>query len=194
MRTLYLTRHGMTEWNADKRWQGQTDIPLCDEGRAQARALAGRLAGRGLVRVHTSDLARARETAEIVAAELGLGEVVPDPDLRERCFGPFEGKTAEECAAELGEVWQRYLADRRCLPEGAEPDSSVSSRMVRAVERAAAALADAGGSALLVSHGAALRSLLTRLGGTPFPPIPNGALFRLVLEEGRMPVCEALVP
>src|SRR5512133_1933223 len=112
--TLYVVRHAMTAWNAERRWQGQTDIPLNDEGRAQARALVDRLRGRGLVSVHTSDLSRARETAVIVARALSL-PLVSDRDLRERGFGPFEGKTAAECAG-LGDVWTRYVADRRCLP------------------------------------------------------------------------------
>ncbi len=190
-RTLYMVRHAMTAWNAERRWQGQTDIPLSDEGRAQARELASRLRARGLVRIHTSDLSRARETAAIVAQDLGL-TVVCDPDLRERAFGPFEGKTADECAATLGALWERYVADRRCLPEGAEPDAQVVARMDCAVERAAAALPDETSSALLVSHGSSLRSLLTHYLGRPFPPLPNGALFRVVLEVGCRPRCEPI--
>ena len=81
-RTLYVVRHAMTAWNAERRWQGQTDIPLSDEGRAQASSLVDRLRGLGLVSVHTSDLSRARETAEIVARALGL-PVVSDRDLRD---------------------------------------------------------------------------------------------------------------
>lgn len=178
----------MTAWNAEKRWQGQTDIPLSEEGRAQSRALVDRLCGRGLVRVHTSDLSRARETAEIVAGALSL-PVVSDPDLRERGFGPFEGKTAVECAT-LGEIWERYVADRRCLPPGAEPDSEVVARMTRAVERAAAALPDEHSTALVVSHGSSIRSLLAHMVDQAFPPLPNGALYRLTLSPARRPVCE----
>lgn len=189
-RTLYLVRHAMTAWNAEKRWQGQTDIPLCDEGRAQARALVDRLRGRGLVRVHTSDLSRASETAAIVAAALHL-PLSADPDLRERGFGPFEGKTAAECAA-LGEIWDRYVADRRCLPPGAEPDASVVARMSCALERAAAALPDKTGSALLVSHGSSMRSLLSHMLDEAVPPLPNGALYRLILTPGQRPACEPI--
>jgi broad specificity phosphatase PhoE len=187
-RTLYLVRHAMTAWNAEKRWQGQTDIPLCEEGRAQARALVDRLCGRGLVSIHTSDLSRARETAEIVAQALNL-PLLSDRDLRERGFGPFEGKTAEECVA-LGDIWKRYLADRRCLPPGAEPESEVVARMTRAVERAAAALPDDHSTALVVSHGSAIRSLLGHMVGQAFPPLPNGALYRLILSPTERPVCE----
>jgi 2,3-bisphosphoglycerate-dependent phosphoglycerate mutase len=189
-RTLYLVRHAMTAWNAERRWQGQTDIPLCDEGRAQARALVDRLCGRGLVTVHTSDLSRARETAEIVARALNL-PLVSDQDLRERGFGPFEGKTAAECAA-LGDIWDRYAADRRCLPPGAEPDSEVVARMTRALERAAAALPDDHSTALVVSHGPPIRSLLAHLVDEAFPPLPNGAVYRLILSPTQRPLCEPI--
>jgi 2,3-bisphosphoglycerate-dependent phosphoglycerate mutase len=178
----------MTAWNAEKRWQGQTDIPLCDEGRTQAHALVDRLRGRGLVSVHTSDLSRARETAEIVARALNL-PVVSDQDLRERGFGPFEGKTAAECAT-LGDIWERYVADRRCLPPGAEPDNEVVARMIRAVESTAAALPDDHSAALVVSHGSSIRSLLSHMVGEALPPLPNGALYRLVLAPSQSPVCE----
>jgi broad specificity phosphatase PhoE len=180
----------MTAWNAERRWQGQTDIPLSDEGRAQARALVDRLRGRGLVRVHTSDLSRARETAEIVADALTL-PLVSDPDLRERGFGVFEGKTAAECAT-LGDIWQRYMADRRCLPPGAEPDGEVVARMSRAVERATAALPDDHSTVLVVSHGSSIRSLLGHLVDAAFPALPNGALYRLTLSPAERPLCDAV--
>jgi broad specificity phosphatase PhoE len=188
VRTLYLARHAMTAWNTEKRWQGQTDIPLCEEGRSQARALVDRLRGRGLVSVHTSDLSRARETAEIVARALNL-PLVGDRDPRERGFGPFEGKTAAECAA-LGDVWTRYVADRRCLPPGAETEAEVLARMIRAVERAAAALPDDHCAALVVSHGSAIRSLLGHMVAQAFPPLSNGTLYRLILAPTQRPVCE----
>jgi probable phosphoglycerate mutase len=187
-RTLYVFRHAMTAWNAERRWQGQTNIPLSDEGRAQASSLVDRLRGLGLVSVHTSDLSRARETAEIVARALNL-PVVSDRDLRERGFGPFEGKTAAECAV-LGDVWTRYVADRGCLPPGAEPEMEVVARMTRAVEQVVAGLPYAHGTALVVSHGSAIRSLLGHLVGEPFPRLHNGALYRLVLSSGQRPVCD----
>jgi broad specificity phosphatase PhoE len=88
---LLLVRHGETDWNRDGRWQGGSDTRLNDLGREQARALAERLDG-SIDVLYSSDLARARETAEIVAAKLGL-EVHVDPRLRERSFGSWEGRT-----------------------------------------------------------------------------------------------------
>jgi len=80
---LLLVRHGETDWNAAGRLQGHTDRPLSDHGREQARRLADELAGEDLEAIYASDLARARETAEIVGERLQL-PVVLDPDLREK--------------------------------------------------------------------------------------------------------------
>ena len=95
MTTLLLVRHGETDWNADGRLQGHTDRPLTDFGRRQARDLAAALAGEDLTAIYSSDLTRARETAEIVAERLGL-PVVLDRDLREKDWGNWEGLTAVE--------------------------------------------------------------------------------------------------
>ena len=94
MTKLLLVRHGETDWNRHGRWQGGSDTQLNDLGREQARALAEELDGEIDV-LYSSDLARARETAEIVAAKLGL-EVRLDPRLRERGFGSWEGLTTIE--------------------------------------------------------------------------------------------------
>src|SRR5262245_65615545 len=97
MTELLLTRHGETDWNREHRVQGHTDVPLNENGREQARALAERLVDVPLAAIYASDLARARETAEIVARRLGLG-VVLDPGLREKNFGSWEGLTDVEIA------------------------------------------------------------------------------------------------
>src|SRR5215467_14607337 len=93
--TLLLVRHGETDWNADGRLQGQTDRPLSDFGRRQARQLAEELDGEQFEAIYSSDLARARETAEIVSERRGLA-VRLDPDLREKDWGNWEGLTAVE--------------------------------------------------------------------------------------------------
>ncbi|MEY2406219.1 MAG: glucosyl-3-phosphoglycerate phosphatase, partial [Acidimicrobiaceae bacterium] len=82
---ILLVRHGQSEWNALGRWQGQADPPLSDLGRLQAHAAAHALGAVGAV--FASDLVRAAETAAIIAAELGVGPVVIDADLRERDAG-----------------------------------------------------------------------------------------------------------
>jgi broad specificity phosphatase PhoE len=176
--TIFLARHGETEWNRIGRWQGKTDIPLSDVGRAQARALADRLRDRGIAQIHASDLARARETAEIVAAALGITHLAVDPRLRERGFGCFEGLTREECAERHAAAWERYLADRRDTPIDAEPYEGVVARVVAGLT-AVAESADPTGHTLVVSHGAAIRSFLHAITGTAPPPLANTALFRI---------------
>jgi broad specificity phosphatase PhoE len=175
-RLVYLARHGETEWNRVGRWQGKTDIPLSDVGRAQAHDLKERLRARGIVQVHSSDLGRARETAEIVAEVLGVPPVREDARLRERGFGCFEGLTRAECEHQHPEAWARYQADRRSTPPDAEPQPEVVARMVAALTDIAAGVPD-GGAALAVSHGGAIRSFVHAVTGQTPPPLDNGALF-----------------
>ncbi len=175
---VFLVRHGETEWNRVGRWQGKTDIPLSEVGRAQARTLADRLRDRGLAEIHTSDLSRARETAEIVASALGISRLSFDPRLRERGFGCFEGLTREECAERHAEVWQRYLADARTTPPDAEPQEQVVARITAAVSQIAESAARTG-PVLVVSHGAAIRSFVHAITGTAPPPLANTAVFRV---------------
>jgi probable phosphoglycerate mutase len=183
-RHVFLARHGETEWNRVGRWQGKTDIPLSDVGRAQAHALKERLRGRGLVRVYASDLGRARETADIVAAALGLAPVTLDQRLRERGFGCFEGLTRAECEARHPEAWARYLADRRSTPPDAEPQAEVVARMMSALTEIAMAT-PRDGAVLVVSHGGAIRSFVHAVTGLTPPPLDNGALFRARFEGNR---------
>jgi broad specificity phosphatase PhoE len=183
-RTILLARHGETEWNRIGRWQGATDIPLSDVGRAQARVLGERLRGRGIARVHASHLARARETAEIVSATLGLDPPALDARLRERGYGCFEGLTRDECAAHYPDAWALYLADRRMIPPEAEPQSEIIERVTAAMHAVAAAAAD-GTIVLVVSHGGSIRSFVHAAFGVLLPPLDNGALCRLDFDDGR---------
>jgi broad specificity phosphatase PhoE len=191
-RTIFLARHGETSWNREGRWQGHTDIALNEVGRAQARKLVEALRGAGVVRVHSSDLARARETAEILATGLGAGAVLVDPGLRERGFGCFEGLTREECEQRFPDEWARYRSEGRVSsPPGGEPQDAVVARMRAALDRAAAALAadPDGHAAVLVSHGGAMRALVSSLTGEMPPPLDNGAIFRIALsEDGYGPI------
>jgi len=180
--TIFLARHGETEWNRVGRWQGSTDIPLSEVGRAQARHLAERLRNRDVTEVFTSDLSRARETAEIVAQALGVTRIRVDPRLRERGFGCFEGLTREECEERHTEVWARYLADRRTVPPGAEAQEQVVARVVAALT--AVAESDLTGHVLVVSHGAAIRSFVRTITGTAPAPLANTALFSVSYGAG----------
>jgi probable phosphoglycerate mutase len=174
---LFIARHGETAWNRVGRWQGKTDIPLSEAGRAQARALGARLAGLGITVVHASDLRRATETAEIIAGILAIAAVNLDARLRERGFGCFEGLTGDECAARYPDAWARYLADRRATPPGGEPQPEVSARMVGAMTDIARSSRAMSAATLVVSHGGAIRTFIHEVTGAAPPPLENGALF-----------------
>ena len=150
---LLLVRHGETDWNRDRRFQGHADPPLNETGRAQARALADELAGEVIDAVYTSDLARARETAEILAARLGA-EVVPLRELREIDVGEWQGLTwteIEERYPDGALAWhERATAGRR-----ARRTSSSAERVVTALRRIAVA---APGAARAWSSATAARS------------------------------------
>lgn len=181
-RTLYLTRHGETDWNKEGRWQGHTDISLNETGRTQARHLAERLAALNIEHVSASDLARAKETAEIVAAQLGLAVVHVDARLRERSFGVFEGLTRQEVSARYPNEWSDYQEDKRVTPPGAEPHEMVISRVREALLHVLAT-APPDAPALIVTHGGSLRVLLSELSGQNIPPVPNTAVYEVKLDD-----------
>jgi broad specificity phosphatase PhoE len=172
---LFIARHGETDWNRVGRWQGNTDIPLSEVGRAQARAMAASLRGKGIATVHASDLLRASETATIIASELGIAGCGVDARLRERGFGCFEGLTRDECAERYPDAWAAYMADRRATPPGGEPHADVAARMLAALTVIASARRDEGGATLVISHGGAIRAFMHAVTGLYPPPIENGA-------------------
>jgi broad specificity phosphatase PhoE len=183
-RLVYVARHGETDWNAAGRWQGHTDVPLNDNGRAQAKALAARLREAGLAGVVASDLSRAHETARIVAAELGVSVAYVERDLRERSFGVFEGLTRTECETTQATAWRAWLFDRT-PPEGAEGLEALTGRVVAAVGRVATTVAMQDAPALVVTHGGALRALVASVTGELPALVENGAVWALVW-EGRL--------
>jgi broad specificity phosphatase PhoE len=189
-RTVYLARHGETDWNKAGRWQGHTDVALNEAGRLQAHALGQAVIARGIVQVHASDLVRARETGEIVARLLGLPAAVPDPRLRERGFGCFEGLTREECERRFPDEWQRYRAGDGTSPPGGEPRHHVIERMRAAVQALVADGVD--GPRLAVSHGGAMRLLVMSITGELPPPLENGAVFRVDLQGDQLVHAERL--
>jgi broad specificity phosphatase PhoE len=167
MTTLLLVRHGETDWNAEGKLQGHTDRPLNDYGRRQARALAKRLAGEEIEAVYASDLSRARETAEILGAQLGL-PVAVDPDLREKNWGNWEGLTADE---------------RLRIEYEGESSEDHRSRTLRAVERIVER--HPAGRVVVVTHGGSLRRLQAAVAGVASPVIENCAVWAVAHEDGR---------
>jgi probable phosphoglycerate mutase len=155
---VLVIRHGQTDWNAQTRLQGHTDIPLNAEGRAQAERLRAALQGEVLDAVYSSDLQRAHDTARAVAAATGAALTL-DLGLRERAFGAFEGASF----AELDQRWPEDAARWRrrepgfAPPGGGEALQDFYDRCVATAERLAAA--HPGGAIALVAHGGVLDSL-----------------------------------
>lgn len=151
-----LVRHGLTDWNAKQIIQGQSDIPLNAEGRRQAEQLAERLLTEQPLwdAVCSSDLARARVTAETVANKLGIPLLEPDIRLRERFFGQIEGTTLPEREARWGTNW-------RNLELGIESDEDMRRRGVEALEDLAKL--QPRRNVLIVSHGSFIAQLLLEL-------------------------------
>jgi len=146
-------------WNAEHRFQGQTDIPLDETGEAQADYAARRLVTLMPTAIFASDLSRAQQTAAPLARLTGL-PVTPDKGLRERSGGDWEGLNDSE-------IRERYPAERASWnPPNGEPTAAVGDRVSAAITRIADATA-AGELAVVVSHGAALRIGMERLLGLP---------------------------
>jgi glucosyl-3-phosphoglycerate phosphatase len=155
-RTLVLVRHGETDWNLSGRAQGHADIPLNLTGHAQAQAVARVLAGFAPVRLWSSDLARARQTAEAVATTTGL-TIELDPRLREYDVGERSGLTLDEAAEQFPEEYAAYRAGRSAtLVPGEETTEHVRDRVVPALLDCFAGLSD-GDTGVAVLHGACLR-------------------------------------
>lgn len=129
-----LVRHGQSTWNVERRFQGQLDPPLTDLGREQARRLASRLATRPLVAIYTSDLSRARQTAQPLARCLGL-PLLLEPGLKEVALGEWEGRTREEVMATHPELWQAWLQEPDWdLVPGSEGSGPFEARVRATVE------------------------------------------------------------
>jgi broad specificity phosphatase PhoE len=151
-------RHGETEWNQDNRIQGQTDIPLNARGRRQAEALAERLANVPLDLVYSSDLSRARVTAELIAARRPRAvPVVLRPELRECDYGLWEGLTRPEAAGRFPgdwSDWQKPGGSGR--PTGGEDIIALAGRTGRVFDEAAGERK----TVLISAHRGSLRTIL----------------------------------
>ena len=180
---LLLARHGRTAWNFERRFQGRTDVPLDEVGRAQAFELAHTLRGR-FEAVLASDLSRASETAQIIADALDLPLLGLDPDLRERAYGEFEGLTGAECEARYPELWRATRGDRNFMPPGGEPIAEVVARMERGLARCIERVRVRYQAALVVGHGSALRIFLEHVSGGPVDPFAN-LEYRELLHDGE---------
>ena len=176
---ICFIRHGETDWNVEKRIQGQTDVPLNETGYKQALAMAFNAAHHEFHAIYSSDLVRARDTAGMLAERRGL-EVQPLPLLRERNFGIFEGLTAAEGEQRHPEAYARYKArDPEYDFETGESLKSLAARVASAVEHIVRHHPNQLVAA--VTHGGVLDILYRRATGRPLHTprdftIPNCAL------------------
>ncbi|MEA5455258.1 histidine phosphatase family protein [Sinomonas sp. JGH33] len=166
-RRIVFWRHGRTDWNAAGRFQGQTDIPLNEDGVRQAKHAARLLAAMGPTAIVSSDLERTRSTAEALASETGL-PVALDPGLRETNAGRWQGLTFDEIRGTDGEELSRWEdGDVEVPAGGAETRLDVASRTRSAISQALAAMGETG-TLVVVSHGGAIRVALAELLGLPY--------------------------
>lgn len=161
---IFCVRHGETEWNRMGRFQGRTDIPLSDEGLRQAGYAAKALASVKLDSVWSSDLSRARETAEKIAVFHGL-EVKEKPDITELSHGAWEGKRADE----IESLWPGMLDMWHKKPDSVTMPGGENLEMVRlrAVKGLSSIMDSGGENIVLVSHDALLKVLLCHILGCP---------------------------
>ena len=163
---LYMVRHGITEWNATGRSQGQTDVPLSETGRVQARALAARFADSGLCAAYASDLSRASETAELALAGLDV-PLTRTPSLREIALGEWEGLHLTQIASNYPELRAQWQADPGgCRFPGGECLADVQARVGGFVDEVRERHAWEDRVAIF-GHGFATLSYLCRVLGLP---------------------------
>jgi probable phosphoglycerate mutase len=160
-------RHGETDWNIQRLIQGHTNTSLNAVGVAQAQALADSLQGLGFDYLVASDLDRAMETAAVIGETLGL-VVVPDPLLRERCFGVLEGQSATVLTSDVTGIVDGVYVNPDARPEGGESFRDVVRRAQQFLDRAATEWSTT--RLLIVTHGGMIHALTA---ATSPPPLES---------------------
>jgi broad specificity phosphatase PhoE len=179
---LLLARHGESLWNAERRFQGATDIALSDRGRSQAEALARGLRGYRVRAAYVSPYRRAVETAELALRGTGVPLVV-DEALRELSLGEWEGCTVDEVRARDGDPYVAWLrTPHDCPPPGGEPLPVVSERVQAALARIAASHGRSD-DVLVVAHGGVISVYACHLLGCSF-----NDLWRLRVDNASLTV------
>jgi len=185
---LCIVRHGETAWNAEHRVQGQLDVPLNAIGQAQALAVSKLLAREKFDAIYSSDLTRARQTAQPAASSLSR-EILLDKDLRERHYGIFERLTYAEVKVRFPEDYARFAAhDPEYAFRTGESLQDFYARSIAVLSRIAAH--NEGQSVLVFTHGGVLDMLYREITGLSMSAerkfgIPNAGLNRVeVTPEG----------
>jgi broad specificity phosphatase PhoE len=178
---LTLIRHGPTEWNALRRFQGRTDMPLSVHGRAAARAIAQTLRSERFDRIYSSDLVRAAKTARILGESRGA-DIILDVRLREFDFGRWEGLTWDEIlAADPQLAGHGSTAVKLYAPEGGESFQQVSARVAQFLDDLTR---ENPGAAAVVTHAGVLHAIFSVLGLTPPERFTAGGITRIAVEDG----------
>jgi broad specificity phosphatase PhoE len=177
MTRLCLVRHGQTDWNLEGRYQGQSDVPLNENGRLQARSLALQLQNQIFAAIYTSDLERAKETAKIIADALHL-PVINEARLREINQGEWEGQLIDIIKARYADLWQERTLDPASVrPPGGETVGELANRLQAALNDIARL--HPGRSVLVVSHGLAIATVICKMRDIPvgmaYSVIPDNA-------------------
>ena len=187
--TIVLARHGETDWNRQGRFQGQSDPPLNELGREQARQLAEQLSGERFAALYTSPLRRALETAQVVAARLGLS-VEPIQELQEIDVGSWSGLTRDEVAGRFPAAYRRWLEFVAGWHDG-ETYDELAERVVPAVLRLANR--HPGDRVLVVTHGGPIRVLQAHADGLTYGEsrrrsavLANCAVAELAVQDGTL--------
>jgi alpha-ribazole phosphatase len=186
---LLIARHGQSDWNATRRWQGHADRPLTAKGREQAHALAARLAHIDLDAVYSSDLRRARDTAAVVAESQGL-DFRELAELREVDVGSWAGLTRAEAEERFPEGFARWKSGYPGWDDG-ESYEAMADRIIAAVKQIALEHEDE--RVLIVSHGGPIRAIhaaALELDVHAYrrlrPVEPNARLSAVCYVEGRL--------
>jgi len=168
---VYLVRHGETDWNRKEIYQGQEDIPLNEKGKKEARNLALTLKGIEISSIYSSDLKRAKETAEIIAKSLGIQTVIYKESLREMNFGEWTGKSVFEME-ENSALFQLWSKDPWNIspPEG-ETLKELASRVRKEAEEIF--LKHYGQNVLVVTHAGPIKAIIFDLIGSTGNPYWN---------------------
>jgi 2,3-bisphosphoglycerate-dependent phosphoglycerate mutase len=175
---LYLVRHGETGWNARKLIQGTTNVPLNKKGEEQAKALGRKLSDVVFNAVYSSDLIRAKRTAEIITLEKKLA-IVTTKALRERYYSGFEGKSYTKYYKEIIELLKAYRSakiDKKNL-KGVETDDDMMGRLIPFLRELSVGYI--GKTVLLLSHGGIMRTFLIHLGFGNHETLPPGSIANL---------------
>ncbi|MBQ2679368.1 MAG: histidine phosphatase family protein [Firmicutes bacterium] len=167
IKRLFLVRHGQTPWNAEKRYQGITDIPLSEEGRNQARLLADEFEKTHIDVIYSSPLQRAYDTAKEIASRKGIDIIVEDSFI-EIDYGEWEGKTIPELTALYGDYHIETLkhpGDDRYKFPGEGSFRNVLKRITPALDRIMNEPENEGKSVMIVAHGGILKLMTLYLLG-----------------------------